>query len=817
VANVLVKPRSERDGRLVILADNTSSMSLVDLDTGEIIETGVNTGASNGRGATIRFSKPGGSYRRVGLMDDKGNIIATLDTAGQRVQFNYDNYDALIRQPVSTIEGLTWDNSQNIKAQQDGRPSNADIPNMSNKEYQDHQPLLGQQGSLGSGYDSSSAIGAGASLVGKGVDMMTAAPDMVDTGMGVVGSGTVGMPVSPEANMSIPTGQTAAPGGIGIGYDSATGAQAIAGYLNLGAQLMNIHNSDMTGEEKAQAGMRATALMVADMWTGGLASLGYNAVMQFGEVRQHQKDLEKISPGMNAIGALGAATIGDTTKNRELNKMYDAVDKGYAPKGFMMLAPPDHGTGHVNPEFEGKKAEWFGYSPEEQQRKIKYAELLKAGDHEGARQLLQGEDIWGKSAVITGASDITKKKWVPEADFHGPDREALTERQRYDISQAITDYNRMNGGQTLEGDKGRLGVRYDDRLREVISRIGQGEAYDPSMFGDIAQGYTYRGMPDIRRDGPGNYLWQGYGKRYGNNTFDFDELGAPYASPKMLTRDDITQQGGSGNEAFFTGPRTQPQAQTRSATVPMNSGLASQAQNVPTRSGALRDAAQAEQSGDPQQEDPHAGESVTERIDRLDTEHQENRRRPGQSGLAPGEGTPQAEEIARREQYATMTARNSTPPIPDPVTQPNLFYYATGIPADDYINGVQWDNPDRNNWLLKTNSTEAKEDPEYVDPAPDAQPGAVATDGSGSSGGGGEGAHPGTAAAVTVEDDPYAEYEEEAEKQRKMQLAQMMYGSSDQLAGQIMNEAFSGQGYRNSQGRRADIGYQQIAQALGRR
>lgn len=136
--NVLIKPVSDSNGNLVILADNTDSMTLVDVTTGEIIEQGRNDGASNGRGATFRFSKPGVAYENVGLMDDKGNVIVTLATAGDRIQFNYNDYDALVKTPVSTIPGYRWSNDKNTEAKAAGQPSNADIASMTPEEYQNY-------------------------------------------------------------------------------------------------------------------------------------------------------------------------------------------------------------------------------------------------------------------------------------------------------------------------------------------------------------------------------------------------------------------------------------------------------------------------------------------------------------------------------------------------------------------------------------------------------------------------------------------------------------------------------------------------------
>lgn len=162
--NILVKPHSESDGNLVILADNTTEIHLVDLTTGEIIETGNNRGASNGRDSTVRFSQPGEAYNNVGVMDDQGNVLVTLETAGDRVQFNYSDYDALVQTPVSTIEGYRWDNSANRTAQQTGQPSNADIAGMTSEEYNAYLETQASEGGS-SGGGGASAASTAASLV----------------------------------------------------------------------------------------------------------------------------------------------------------------------------------------------------------------------------------------------------------------------------------------------------------------------------------------------------------------------------------------------------------------------------------------------------------------------------------------------------------------------------------------------------------------------------------------------------------------------------------------------------------------------------
>lgn len=219
--NVLVKPQAERDGNLVILMDNTADLQLVDVTTGEIIEQGRNTGASNGRESTFRFSRPGGAYRNVGLMDDKGNIILTLETAGDRVQFNYSDYNALVQTPVSTIEGYRWDNSANVRAQAEGRPSNADIGSMSSEEY---LAYLDQQRQEAASQDGAEQPGGGlGSLVGPAVVGLYGAD-----ALGLFDSGTSGIgPVADGAEYAAMLGEGGLPS-LGTVASYAAPAAAIA-------------------------------------------------------------------------------------------------------------------------------------------------------------------------------------------------------------------------------------------------------------------------------------------------------------------------------------------------------------------------------------------------------------------------------------------------------------------------------------------------------------------------------------------------------------------------------------------------------------
>lgn len=85
----LWKPQSESSynpGAMTFLTDYGQSVSIRDRATGKIIETGRNTGASNGYGSTNRFSKPGSAYNNVDVVNERGEIIARIDNGGQRYE-----------------------------------------------------------------------------------------------------------------------------------------------------------------------------------------------------------------------------------------------------------------------------------------------------------------------------------------------------------------------------------------------------------------------------------------------------------------------------------------------------------------------------------------------------------------------------------------------------------------------------------------------------------------------------------------------------------------------------------------------------------
>lgn len=328
MANVLVKPQSESDGRLVILADNTREMHLVDVTTGEVIETGRNTGASNGRGATFRFSNPGGSYRNVGLMDDQGNVILTLATAGDRVQFNYNDYDALVQTPVSTIEGYRWNNSRNMAAREQGRPTNAEIANMTPEEY---NAYLENERRAAQGSGSSSGGGGaggvlGSAVVGEAIRQgantiirggAEAAPEILavrrvaeEAGASVAQAGGTAMEAQQAAQEAVQ----------GAGYGELIGDIATIGAWAYGAyEAYNVLSSDMTDEQKSLELAKRVGLAVADYYTFGLASVAYGVASQSKEFREFEEAMQPYDPVAQSAISLGSIWGGDGDVQDHLN------------------------------------------------------------------------------------------------------------------------------------------------------------------------------------------------------------------------------------------------------------------------------------------------------------------------------------------------------------------------------------------------------------------------------------------------------------------------------------------------------------------
>ncbi len=85
MAKFLWKPSGENSNELVILTDNTGIVSIVDLDSGNIIEQGRDSGQTGGFNNVSRFSKPGSAFNNVGVIDSQGNLIATISNGSQRL------------------------------------------------------------------------------------------------------------------------------------------------------------------------------------------------------------------------------------------------------------------------------------------------------------------------------------------------------------------------------------------------------------------------------------------------------------------------------------------------------------------------------------------------------------------------------------------------------------------------------------------------------------------------------------------------------------------------------------------------------------
>lgn len=98
MAKFLWKPVSDSDGKLVVLTDAGNDLSLVDLNTGQTIEQGTNKGASNGYGATVRFSQPGSAYSNVAVVNEAGQILSQISDGSGRIVEDVA--------PTSTVDDL---------------------------------------------------------------------------------------------------------------------------------------------------------------------------------------------------------------------------------------------------------------------------------------------------------------------------------------------------------------------------------------------------------------------------------------------------------------------------------------------------------------------------------------------------------------------------------------------------------------------------------------------------------------------------------------------------------------------------------------
>lgn len=85
----LWKPSGDHSNALVILFDKKpGNVVIKDAATGQVIEQGRSTGASNGRADTIRFNKPGGAYNNVIVETSSGESFAVGQGAARYEGFN---------------------------------------------------------------------------------------------------------------------------------------------------------------------------------------------------------------------------------------------------------------------------------------------------------------------------------------------------------------------------------------------------------------------------------------------------------------------------------------------------------------------------------------------------------------------------------------------------------------------------------------------------------------------------------------------------------------------------------------------------------
>jgi hypothetical protein len=368
LANVLVKPVSDSTGNLVILADNVRGISLVDLTTGEIIEQGRNAGRSNGRDATVRFSRPGSAYQNVGVMDDRGNVLISLRSAGERVQFNYEDYNKLIAVPPSTIEGYRWDNSKNVQAQQTGQVSNAEIANMSSEEYD--QYLQGQLGgSSGSASKPSGISGlASAALPAAGllaVDALASSPVNEALPVPEIISATR-VPGSGAAALS--TGALQGP--------TAAAVAPVAGAA-LGAALLGKGAKDLTSGDSGDPISRAQL----GFTTGGLSEVARLAGI-FGGKSTKDYQNERVG-NLESQGNVGAANFlrearGIADKNNDTWQEGPFKGQKWSFDKATQLAKQDP-TAFIGVlgNFEAFGDKWLGVAPEKQKQVV--SQLLNEG------------------------------------------------------------------------------------------------------------------------------------------------------------------------------------------------------------------------------------------------------------------------------------------------------------------------------------------------------------------------------------------------------------------------------------------------------
>lgn len=295
-------------------------------------------------------------------------------------------------------------------------------------------------------------------------------------------------------------------------------------------QFYQIHEDEMMdGGEKAQQAVIQSALIVADVWTGGMASIAYGAAKQFDEFNEFEEGFLKYDLGAAGVEHLGEKLLGDITKNTEYQKIMQASDGGYLDGlSAVQLAAKSHGVDHIRPDFDKELAAAKGYDEAEQERIYDYATKIASEEFDEAEMNLMGEDIWGYSDFMKEAANTVQKDYmnrIDGSDEHYMYDERLTESQRYQMAQAMTDYNRANGGEFITGDKGTYDFHIDDVLAEEFNRISAGEQYDPSRIG--VEGPA-REMPDIKDLGVWNSdmaklreLWEEGGLDWNNIPEEF--------------------------------------------------------------------------------------------------------------------------------------------------------------------------------------------------------------------------------------------------------------------------------------------------------
>lgn len=436
--NVLVKPRSDSDGNLVILMDNSRDLHLVDVTTGEVIERGRNTGSSNGRESTFRFSSPGSAYRNVGLMDDKGNIILTLSTAGDRVQFNYQDYDALVATPVSTIEGYRFDNSANIRAQTEGRPSNADIGNMTSEEYLEYlnQQQAEAQAQQEGGDDEiantvvSTAVPIIAQKLTEGAAAGTAGGSAAG---GTAGGGTAG-------------GAGAGSSTLGTLGTAAWIAAAVWGAYNSAKNAKALHDQGIDPGEYSEEQYRDVFFpdaFGARKLDEKLPEVPFAGVGPVETIENMTPVIGKWTPdGFLTHSLLSRKTTKEYQRERAQKAFENAVgdEDRYFVEHFAKQKQNPNDTG----VFQSGPLAGRGYNWDE------------------VKRFARPEDVWGSYGFIEAFPD-----WIS----------GYTEEQRRQIAQAALDEN------LLESDKGNIlfsGKRGNlDRIREIGQQIKEG-TYKPT-------------------------------------------------------------------------------------------------------------------------------------------------------------------------------------------------------------------------------------------------------------------------------------------------------------------------------------------------